>query len=219
MTAEGRMAQVATPIDVVPYFYETWLFRIASGLAVILLALVLHRRRIDAIQRHQDDLRKSEEHFRSLIENASDMILVVGVDDAIRYASPSVGRALGFGASAMTRRFLGDFLTDPKAGDAFLADVRGKGVHAATLLFLDDSGQRREVEVVGATYGEDSRVILNCRDVTDRRKLESQLEQATRLASLGRLAATVSHEFNNVLMGIQPFIDQTIPRFSAQRLR
>jgi PAS domain S-box-containing protein len=207
MTAEGRMAQVATPIDVVPYFYETWLFRIASGLAVILLALVLHRRRIDAIQRHQDDLRKSEEHFRSLIENASDMILVVGVDDAIRYASPSVGRALGFGASAMTRRFLGDFLTDPKAGDAFLADVRGKGVHAATLLFLDDSGQRREVEVVGATYGEDSRVILNCRDVTDRRKLESQLEQATRLASLGRLAATVSHEFNNVLMGIQPFID------------
>jgi len=35
--------------------------------------------------------------------------------------------------------------------------------------------------------------------------LEAQLEQATRLASLGRLAATLAHEFNNVLMGIQPF--------------
>lgn len=39
----------------------------------------------------------------------------------------------------------------------------------------------------------------------DQRKLmERQLEQAKRLSSLGRLAATVAHEFNNVLMSIQP---------------
>jgi two-component system cell cycle sensor histidine kinase/response regulator CckA len=37
--------------------------------------------------------------------------------------------------------------------------------------------------------------------------LEAQLEQAHRLNSLGKLAATVAHEFNNVLMGIQPFAD------------
>jgi nitrogen-specific signal transduction histidine kinase/CheY-like chemotaxis protein len=50
-------------------------------------------------------------------------------------------------------------------------------------------------------------LIINCRDITERRKLETQLAQANRLAGLGRLAATVSHEFNNVLMGIQPFVD------------
>lgn len=37
--------------------------------------------------------------------------------------------------------------------------------------------------------------------------VESQLEQADRVASLGRVAATVAHEFNNVLMGIQPFAE------------
>jgi signal transduction histidine kinase len=39
------------------------------------------------------------------------------------------------------------------------------------------------------------------------RRLESRLLQAERVSSLGRLAASVAHEFNNVLMGIQPFID------------
>jgi signal transduction histidine kinase len=42
---------------------------------------------------------------------------------------------------------------------------------------------------------------------TVREHLEHQLEQANRLTSLGRLAATVAHEFNNVLMGISPFVE------------
>jgi signal transduction histidine kinase len=41
----------------------------------------------------------------------------------------------------------------------------------------------------------------------ERRKLKAKLEQADRLTSLGRLAATIAHEFNNVLMGIAPFVD------------
>ena len=44
-------------------------------------------------------------------------------------------------------------------------------------------------------------------DTTERRKLELKLQQANRLASVGRLAATVAHEFNNVLMGISPFLE------------
>ncbi len=52
-----------------------------------------------------------------------------------------------------------------------------------------------------------SSIIENARDITERELLEAQLVQANRLTGLGRLAATVAHEFNNVLMGMQPFAE------------
>jgi len=57
--------------------------------------------------------------------------------------------------------------------------------------------------------------VVTFNDLTERRQLEAKLEQATRLSSLGRLAATVAHEFNNVLMGIAPFV-QVIQRAPSQ---
>jgi PAS domain S-box-containing protein len=55
--------------------------------------------------------------------------------------------------------------------------------------------------------GEVKGSVVAFEDISARRKLEAQLEQANRLSSLGRLAATVAHEFNNVLMGIAPFAE------------
>jgi PAS domain S-box-containing protein len=49
--------------------------------------------------------------------------------------------------------------------------------------------------------------VVMFQDITERKRLEQQVEQSQRIASLGRVAATIAHEFNNVLMGIQPFAE------------
>lgn len=59
------------------------------------------------------------------------------------------------------------------------------------------------LDPVGGVRG----AVVTFTDITERKKLEGRLQQATRLSSLGRLAATIAHEFNNVLMGISPFVE------------
>jgi len=50
-------------------------------------------------------------------------------------------------------------------------------------------------------------VVVAFRDITKQREMQRQIEQAMRVSSLGQVAASVAHEFNNVLMGIQPFAE------------
>ena len=49
--------------------------------------------------------------------------------------------------------------------------------------------------------------VVSFVDISERRRLEQRIEQISRIDSLGRMAATIAHEFNNVLMGIQPFAE------------
>jgi PAS domain S-box-containing protein len=53
--------------------------------------------------------------------------------------------------------------------------------------------------------GQISGVVVTFRDITKEKLLEEQFERAMRISTLGRAAATLAHEFNNVLMRILPF--------------
>ena len=157
---------------------------------------------------------RSEEYFRSIVENVSDIIAIMELDGSLRYGSPSVGRALGYSRRALrgmrgldlihpgdVRRaagYLARQIEDPAAAQTIELQVR----HAC--------GAWRSFEIMATNLvkkGRTSAIVLNARDITGRKLLEAQLTQANRLGAVCRLAATVAHEFNNVLMGMQPFAE------------
>jgi len=159
-------------------------------------------------------VRRSEDYFRSIIEHASDIIVVVGRDGQLRYGSPSVERVLGY-----PRKVLAGLTSlhlihpdDAHRGAEFLAHQIANPAASQTieLRARHQDGSWRSFEIVASNLikrGETSAIVINARDVTERKLLEAQLVQANRLGGLGRLAATVAHEFNNVLMGMQPFAE------------
>lgn len=60
-------------------------------------------------------------------------------------------------------------------------------------------------------------VSVISRDLSEVKKLRKEAERTTRLVSIGRLATQIAHELNNVLMGIQPFVDVLLKRFAGDR--
>src|SRR5207249_3959416 len=68
----------------------------------------------------EEALRRSEEHFRSLIENASDIVTIVGENGVFRYASPSVERVLGYAPRELLER----------KSEAVFTMVEGRGLDA-----------------------------------------------------------------------------------------
>jgi PAS domain S-box-containing protein len=79
--------------------------------------------------------------------------------------------------------------------------------------FWRRDGSRFAVEFECAPIFENDAIkgcVLTFRDVTESLALQRQLDLARRIGSLGRVAATIAHEFNNVLMGINPFAEMIL---------
>jgi PAS domain S-box-containing protein len=99
---------------------------------------------------------------------------------------------------------------------AALAD--GMVRHASDDVFWRQDGTSFAVDYVAApkldAEGRKKGVVVAFRDITKQKEMQRQIDQAVRVSSLGRAAASIAHEFNNVLMGIQPFAEILSRKFS-----
>jgi PAS domain S-box-containing protein len=127
-------------------------------------------------------LRRSGAYFRSLIENAQDVITVLDREGVIRYESPSVERALGYRPDELVGRDV--FALVHPADVARVSRVFTHGVAArrpATTVevrFRHKDGSWRHFECAGRNLLADpdvGGVVVNSRDVTERVRLEQEI--------------------------------------------
>ena len=207
--ASGAMTVMTRKGERRLWLYRNTLYRDGAKPVVCGLA-----RDVTEQERAIRELHKSEVLFRSIFENAPDIIGVIDPAGRIRYHSPSAERILGYDSGELNGMLLLDLIHEhdaDRAREFFARQISEPTAAYTTELRLrrrDGSWRSFEVATTNVVRGfrVDS-IVVNARDVTDRRLLEAQLEQANRLNSLGRLSATVAHEFNNVLMGMQPFAE------------
>jgi len=154
-------------------------------------------------------LQESEEHFRSLIENASDIILLLDMQRRITYASPSVKQIGGYEPENLIGTDVLDLLHPDDVTKAVETVRAGMARPSARLTFevriRDSSGRWIILDVTGANLireGSERRFIVNARDITDRKHAEEERnrliashEEAHREANL--YLDIITHDIRN----------------------
>jgi PAS domain S-box-containing protein len=138
----------------------------------------------DQLRTLYQELQGSEEHFRSLIENASDIIMVLDRRGPIRYVSPAVERVLGYQpAEVMGRHFVRYIHPDDQAKTLAVAERAQPNsgvVSSVELRFRRVDGQWRVLEATIMNRIGDpavNGVVINLRDVTERQQAEAALRE------------------------------------------
>ncbi len=159
-----------------------------------------HRRQL---VREKQALRASEEYFRSLIENATDIIVVVGASGLISYASPSYERILGFSAEEIVHTRV-DSIVHPddlkSVLDIFKKLISDPGITGPTIeiRISHRDGSYKYMESVGkgiqGTSAKPS-VVFNMRDITQRKETEKTLFESEE-----RYRTAIEHSYDGVAL-------------------
>ncbi|MHB8069145.1 MAG: ATP-binding protein [Desulfobaccales bacterium] len=172
------------------------------------------------------DLRRSREQYKSVVENAKDFIFLLDEKGTFISVNTAAARVLGIPAAGFRGKGLEKFFS-PDDAKAILTQV------------LDVLDSRKSKEVKSAVhirdrvcwlsthyvpvFGEDGRtverILVMARDITESKRIEEQLSQTEKLASLGTLSAGIAHEINNplgVILGFTELLLDRIPSNSKE---
>jgi PAS domain S-box-containing protein len=179
-------------------------------------------------------LARSEAHFRSIVQHASDAIVQLDRDFRIQFASPSTQRLAGYAPESLIGRPISELIHPEDRGNVLDAMSRavaqpGTAVTAMMRILRSDGGWA-VTEVVSSSLEPTptgAGVICHMREITERlaaeverRRLEDQLRQSQKMEAVGLLAGGIAHDFNNLLtaiLGTASLLVEDLPEGSPLR--
>ena len=168
------------------------------------------------IQKSMNDLKESEEKYRTILENIKDVYFRTDMKGNVLLISPSGVKMFGYDTmeEAMNLNIARDIYQNPEERDVFLRKLVADG---AVINYETTLKRKDGTLLIGET---NSRLIYNdahepiaveglLRDITqrikaeeERKKLETQLLQAHKMEAIGTLSGGIAHDFNNILSPI-----------------
>jgi PAS domain S-box-containing protein len=175
-----------------------------------------------ALYKHEAErkLKEQEARFRALIENSSDIILLLDGNGVIQYASLSVERVLGYRPEEMTGKSIFEFLHSddgPEAVKVFVQRLQDWVIlQSGEGRYRRKDGSWRILETISHNRLADpaiAGIVVNARDVTERKQAERALQESEEkyrdlVENISDVIYTVDK--NQVLTYVSPAIEPLI---------
>ncbi len=186
---ENQVSACLTIYSNKPDFFDEEIVRILEPI-VETISFYLEAAEIDRRREKAEEAQKrSEKYYRSLMDNVLDIIAILGVDEKIRYISPSVEKVLGYKRSQLRDREITRIIypSDAESFSMLLsAALKGPNVSCESRVkFLAENGDLRVLDVKARMFRDPYGwigVILCARDITDRVRVEEKLKKSEETA-------------------------------------
>jgi len=162
--------------------------------------------------RLEQQLRSSEERWRSIVESAVDAIVVIDARGSIESFNPAAERLFGYAEADVLGRNVNMLMPSPyhEEHDGYLSSYLATGAAKIIGVGREVSGRRRDGSVfplhlaVGEMIvGGDRKFTGILHDLSARVQMENQLREQAALARLGEMAAVLAHEVKNPLAAVR----------------
>lgn len=197
-----RITYRAPGVPIRIYYYSilpfTWQGQVEG--AVLLMDDVTEQVRLSK------EVRRVERHLASIVESASDLILSMDRKGVILTWNAAAERISGYSAAEVRGRFFVDFCADEDYTDIKEIFSRIDTCQSAQMNecpFRTSKGTSIPVSWVFSpmkdSYNQTAGVVAVGRDLTETRKLQTELHQSQKFAALGVMAGGIAHEIRNPL--------------------
>ena len=151
------------------------------------------------------ELLSSKKHLEAILRNMSEGILELTLEQKIIYANPAAISLVGIPEDKLlASSFIELFSRNDREGIKSLLEFRSQSLKNIT----EDSpvilnGKEVSLDLMSFKDEERHSIVVIVGDVSERRRMQAQLQEAQKMEAIGTLAGGIAHDFNNLLMGIQ----------------
>jgi two-component system cell cycle sensor histidine kinase/response regulator CckA len=159
----------------------------------------------------EEELRKSEEKYRTILETIEDGYFETDLAGNLVFFNPATCRALGYSADELIGLNYKKFMDAQTAGKVKqiydYVNKTGNAMKSFDYELIRKDGTKLYVETSVSLMNDAKGNLIGFRgvgrDITENKKLETLFLQAQKMEAIGTLAGGIAHDFNNLLMGIQ----------------
>ncbi|MEA2038575.1 MAG: PAS domain S-box protein [Thermodesulfobacteriota bacterium] len=162
----------------------------------------------------EEELRESEEKYRNILENIEDGYFEVDIAGNLTFFNDSLVKILGYSKDELIGMNSREYTDEENAKKLYktfnTVSTTGKPDKGFDWEIIRKDGSKRYVEASVSLRkdSEDQPIGFRgvVRDITEKKKIQEELQKAKKLESLGILAGGIAHDFNNLMSAVIGYI-------------